>query len=129
MSKRIDKKDIVDGQKLVAPFNPFLDPNAYIQTGKTTSTERYQSGNPYGTEAGKEQTSSGSLENESTQITPILANVDTPQLTDIESVTPEQYYDTVSKLAKIKLTLKIRNSNKNPNSVAGVDARIYNPNA
>ena len=129
MSKRIDKKDIVDGQKLVAPFNPFLDPNAYIQTGKTTSTERYQSGNPYGTEAGKEQTSSSSLENESTQTTPILANVDTPQLTDIESVTPEQYYDTVSKLAKIKLTLKIRNSNKNPNSVAGVDARIYNPNA
>ena len=129
MSKRIDKKDIVDGQKLVAPFNPFLDPNAYIQSGKTTSTERYQSGNPYGTEAGKKQTSSSSLENESTQRTPILANVDTPQLTDIESVTPEQYYDTVSKLAKIKLTLKIRNSNKNPNSVAGVDARIYNPNA
>ena len=111
MSKRIDKKDIVDGQKLVAPFNPFLDPNAYIQSGKTTSTERYQSGNPYGTEAGKEQTSSSSLENESIQTTPILANVDTPQLTDIESVTPEQYYDTVSKLAKIKLTLKIRNSN------------------
>lgn len=129
MSKRIDKKDIVDGQKLVSPFNPFLDPNSYIQSGKTTSTERYQSGNPYGTEASKEQIPPSFLENESTQTTPILANIDTPQLTDIETVTPVQYYDTVSKLAKIQLTLKIRNSSKNPNSVAGVDARIYNPNA
>ena len=129
MSKRIDKKDIVDGQKLVAPFNPFLDPNAYIQSGKTTSTERYQSGNPYGTEAGKKQTSSSSLENESTQRTPILANVDTPQLTDIESVTYTKYYDSVTKEEKVKAILKVRNSSKNPNSVAGVDARIYNPNA
>jgi hypothetical protein len=129
MSKRIDKKDIVDGQKLVSPFNPFLDPNSYIQSGKTTSTERYQSGNPYGTEASKEQIPPSFLENESTQTTPILANIDTPQLTDIESVTYTKYYDAVTKEEKVKAILKIRNSSKNPNNVAGVDARIYNPNA
>ena len=129
MSKRIDKKDIVDGQKLVSPFNPFLDPNSYIQSGKTTSTERYQSGNPYGTEASKEQIPPSFLENESTQATPVLANIDTPQLTDIESVTYTKYYDAVTKEEKVKAILKIRNSSKNPNSVAGVDARIYNPNA
>jgi len=50
-------------------------------------------------------------------------------MADIESITYEQYYDSVSKLVKYKAILKIRNSSKNQNNVAGVDARIYNPNA
>lgn len=124
--KRVDKKDIVDGQKLVAPRNPFLDPNSYIESGKITATEKYQIGNPYVTGAGGLESSSSPSED---QTIPKLSIRDTPQLTDIESVTYEQYYDPISRLAKYKAVLKIRNSSKTPNNVAGVDARIYNPNA
>lgn len=54
---------------------------------------------------------------------------DTVDLTDIESITYEQYYDSVSKLIKYKAIIKIRNSSVNKTNVEGVDARIYNPNA
>jgi hypothetical protein len=124
--KRVDKKDIVDGQKLIAPRNPFLDPNSYIESGKVTSTEKYQIGNPYATGTGGLESSSTPLED---QTPSQISTKDVPQLTDIESVTFEQYYDPISKLAKYKAILKIRNSSKTPDNVAGVDARIYNPNA
>jgi hypothetical protein len=54
---------------------------------------------------------------------------DVVDLTDIESITYEQYYDSVSKLIKYKAIIKIRNSSVNKVNVEGVDARIYNPNA
>ena len=54
---------------------------------------------------------------------------DTVDLTDIESITYEQYYDSVSKLIKYKAIIKIRNSSVNKTDIQGVDARIYNPNA
>jgi len=58
-----------------------------------------------------------------------IEKVDTIDLTDIENITYEQYYDQVSKLVKYKVILKIRNSSSKKNNVSGVDARIYNPNA
>lgn len=55
---------------------------------------------------------------------------DTIDLTDIEGEPIyEQYYDPVSKLVKVKVTLKIRNSSSKKANVKGVDARIYNPGA
>ena len=54
---------------------------------------------------------------------------DVPDLTDIESITYEQYYDTVTRGAKVKAILKIRNSSVRGTEVVGVDARIYNPSA
>ena len=54
---------------------------------------------------------------------------DIVSLSDIESITYEQYYDSVSKLIKYKAIIKIRNSSLNKVKVKGVDARIYNPNA
>jgi hypothetical protein len=54
---------------------------------------------------------------------------DTVDLTDIESITYEQYYDSVSKLIKYKAIIKIRNSSATKEDIQGVDARIYNPNA
>ena len=132
MAKRIDKKDITEGSPLVLPAGHpdtvFLNPNNYISIkGTTTDYTKYQVSSPYQSSANLDASSSGET---STTINTIVNNqLDVPQLTDIESVNYEQYYDTVSKLAKIKVTLKIRNSNKNPNNVAGVDARIYNPNA
>ena len=54
---------------------------------------------------------------------------DVPDLTDIESITYEQYYDTGTRGAKVKAILKIRNSSVRGTEVVGVDARIYNPSA
>ena len=53
---------------------------------------------------------------------------DTPTLSDIESVTYEQYYDSSNK-ARIKAIIKIRNSSSKSQEVEGVDARIYDPSA
>ena len=128
MVKRIDKKDITDGTPLVLPVGHpdtvFLNPNNYISIkGTVVDYNRYQVGNPY------------SLPEEPTGDSPSIVGsipinqLDVPQMADIESVTYEQYYDSVSRIVKYKAILKIRNSNKNPNNVAGVDARIYNPNA
>jgi len=47
---------------------------------------------------------------------------DIPQLTDIENITYQQYYDTFNSI-RIKAIIKIRNSSKNKPNVVGVDAR------
>lgn len=54
---------------------------------------------------------------------------DTVDMTDIEEISYEQYYDTSSKIVKYKAIIKIRNSSTNKLNVEGVDARIYNPGA
>lgn len=60
----------------------------------------------------------------------VLEKLDTVDMTDIEgSPIYEQYYDSVSKLVKYKVTLKIRNSSSKNTNVKGVDARIYSPGA
>lgn len=129
--KRIDKKDVTDGQPLVLPVGHpdtvFLNPNNYIQIkGTITDYSKYQLAGAYSDS--EQNPGDGSVSSMSSGL--FLTNqVDAPQLTDIESVSFEQYYDPISKLAKYKAVLKIRNSSKNPNIVAGVDARIYNPNA
>ena len=128
--KRIDKKDVTDGQPLVLPVGHpdtvFLNPNNYIQIkGTITDYSKYQLSGAYSNLSGTPENgeiplmSSGSF---------LVNQLDAPQLTDIESVTYTKYYDTITKEEKIKAVLKIRNSSKNPNSVAGVDARIWDPN-
>ena len=129
--KRIDKKDVTDGQPLVLPVGHpdtvFLNPNNYIQTkGTIVDYSKYQVDGAYSSLSGIPANGDAVP----TSLNVYLVNqLDVPQLTDIESVNFEQYYDPVSKLAKYKAVLKIRNSSKNINNVAGVDARIYNPNA
>lgn len=54
---------------------------------------------------------------------------DTVDMTDIEDISYEQYYDSTSKLVRYKAIIKIRNSSTNKLNVEGVDARIYNPGA
>lgn len=53
---------------------------------------------------------------------------DIPELTDIESITYEPYYDIATKVQKVRAILKIRNSSSNKLNVEGVDVRIFNPN-
>jgi hypothetical protein len=48
-----------------------------------------------------------------------------PQLADIESIDPEQYYDAGSNVAKAKLIIRIRNSGGK--DVIGVSVRRTNP--
>jgi hypothetical protein len=50
---------------------------------------------------------------------------DTPDLSDIESVTFTKYYDVTNKL-RVKAEIKIKNSSVRKDSVIGVDARIFN---
>jgi len=129
--KRIDKKDVTEGQPLVLPAGHpdtvFLNPNNYIQTkGTITDYSKYQTGGAYSSLSGVPEDGTP----QPISLNSSLGNqLDVPQLTDIESVIFEQYYDSISKLVKYKAVLKIRNSSKSPNNVAGVDARIYNPNA
>ena len=47
---------------------------------------------------------------------------DIPQLTDIENITYQQYYNSANAV-RIKAIIKIRNSSKNKANVIGVDAR------
>jgi hypothetical protein len=129
MVKRIDKKDITDGTPLVLPSGHpdtvFLNPNNYISIkGTVVDYNKYQVSNPYSSPGDPTPDSEASL------VSSTLTNqLDVPQLADIESITYQKYYDSVTKEEKVKATIKIRNSSKNPNNVAGVDARIYNPNA
>ena len=54
-----------------------------------------------------------------------LPIVDTVDMTDIESITFEEYFDPSTKIAKYNAYIKIRNGSSKPKSVVGVDARIY----
>lgn len=54
-----------------------------------------------------------------------LPEVDTVDMTDIESITFEEYVDPSTKITKYNCMIKIRNGSKSSASVVGVDARIY----
>lgn len=77
-------------------------------------------------------TSNGSANPDPAATVPVVPVVpikkDIPNISDIELKTMEQYYDPVSKLAKYKIILKVRNSSTNPTNVIAVDARIKDPN-
>lgn len=58
-----------------------------------------------------------------------LPPLDIVDLTDIEKISYDQYYDSASKLVKYKVVIRIRNSSSKKNNVSGVDARVANTNA
>jgi hypothetical protein len=53
--------------------------------------------------------------------------LDIPELSDIESITYEPYYDIATKVQKVRAILRVRNSSQNKTNVDGVDVRISNP--
>jgi len=135
MMKRIPKQNIVAGGKRVLPAgHPDLiwyDPSEVIIIGEDSEYKVTGSVIPIGInnisgsiivgaekseEEEKKEEEKGKVE---------LADV--PQLSDIESVTYTKYFDPVTKVEKAKAVIKIRNSSKNKENVAGVDARIYQP--
>jgi hypothetical protein len=58
---------------------------------------------------------------------PPAAIIDIPQLTDIENITYQQYFDTFNSI-RIKAIVKIRNSSIKKKDVVGVDARSQQSN-
>jgi len=55
----------------------------------------------------------------------VIIEKDLVQLTDIESVTFEEYEDPVTKFIKIRAFIKVRNGSLTPTNVDGVDVRIF----
>lgn len=129
MAPRIPDQSITSSSPIVLPEGHpdllFLNPNkVLIKSGETFVYSKYLSGAPV-------ITGNGAVTGEaaiSTAQGTLSSTLDTPQLSDIEIKSTEQYYDPVSKLAKYKVILKVRNSSINPANVQGIDARIYNPN-
>lgn len=138
---RIPAQKIVKGGPVILDVNSidalFMDPSSYIGTRGGAIQTKYMSGFPSGLSGDSSGITDGSSGPSATNpaITPTATVkpvapppiLDIVHLTDIESVTYEEYYD--NGIAKYKCFIKIRNSSLNKNNVEGVDARIYNPNA
>jgi hypothetical protein len=123
---RVPAKDIVPGSPIVLPEGHpdlvFLNPkNVIIKQGKSFVYDTYLAPDP---------TNGNPLNEPNLPAVAILpSSVDIVELSDIESITYEKYYDSVTKEEKAKAIVKIRNNSNKADTVQGVDARIYNPNA
>ena len=115
-NNRVDGKSVVTGPPIVLPKNSpdrvFVRRTVGIDIDGGTSTNTTS---PFSIGGG----SGGS--NPSDPNPPVEIG-DIPQLTDIENITYQQYYDTFNSI-RIKAIIKIRNSSKNKANVIGVDAR------
>ena len=58
-----------------------------------------------------------------------IVDLDVPQLADIETISYEQYYDSVTKSIKVKAIITIKNSSYRESDVKAVDARIFDSSA
>lgn len=127
---RVDYKDLTRGQILALvkdhPDTFFLHPSGYLLVkGDQVDFSAYLTQPPFSSES---ESSYVNIDGETPTAPAIDQLLDIPNLTDIESIIYEPYYDTVSKLQKVRAVLKIRNSSKNELGVASIDARIFNPN-
>jgi hypothetical protein len=113
---RVDGKSVVTGPPIVLPKNSpdrvFVRRTVGIDVdgGKASSAT-----SPFNIGGG------GAGSTPSDPNLPVTIN-DIPQLTDIENITYQQYYDTFNSI-RIKAIIKIRNSSKNKANVIAVDAR------
>lgn len=135
MAKRVSKSSIVSTTKRVLPAgHPDLvwyDPSEVIIIGEDSEYKVSGTGVSFSSALLSGSLISGSenpnkVEEEKDKKSS-EEPADVPQLSDIESVQYVKYFDPVSKIEKAKAIIKIRNSSKNKNNVAGVDARIYQP--
>lgn len=111
------------------PYLMFYDPNKVVvdeQSGKTHYA--YFTGTPF--------SSTTSTSDNPTKPKPVTAVSglqdlpDVPQPSDIQIYTPlTPIYDPITKILTYKIVLKIRNSSKDKDSVAGVDARFFGTEA
>jgi hypothetical protein len=128
-NKRLSVSDLNRGQVFVltdsSPETVLAFPGTYlilkgsgIDYSKYLTASLYSSGSSgYVNEDGDTLTDTPTLED----------LLDIPELSDIESITYEPYYDIATKVQKIRAILRIRNSSQNKLNVDGVDVRISNP--
>jgi len=120
-NNRVDGKSVVTGPPIVLPKNSpdrvFLRRTVGIDIEEGSNANLVS---PFTIGAGSGFGGVGG----STPIdpNPPVAISDIPQLTDIENITYQQYYNS-SNAIRIKAIIKIRNSSKNKANVIGVDAR------
>lgn len=131
MVNRVSKQEVVQGAPtVIATNNPdaiFMkdNPNVVFTNENKFTTSNYASGAFLTVDPAAIAAVSSTVS--STINTPTYAILDVPALADIEKIDFEEYFDQLTGVVKYKAILKIRNSSINKSSVAGVDARIYNP--
>lgn len=131
---RIPIQQLVYGGPVVVDENDpdlnFLNPQRVVtvKDGKKVY-EKYAVAVPSGDgNAGGVNSSQSDQSSQSGQPTNPEINLDIPDLSDIESITYEQYYDSLKRV-RVKAIIKIRNSSLKEKEVEGVDARIYDPSS
>ena len=121
---RIPSKNITPGTPIILQKDSrdliFLNPkNVIIKDGSGFVYDKFSGGINTGTPGdGDTGGDDGDPDNP-------LPFVDTVDMTDIESITFEEYVDPTTKITKYNAIIKIRNGSVNASSVVGVDARIY----
>lgn len=126
---RVPSQQIVDAAPIVINENDpdliFLNASKVLTTkGGKINYKKY-----VGTAPSYQEGSSSSAVSLSQPVDNTIKTKDTPQLTDIESITYEQYYDAATKAPKYKAIITIKNSSYRSTEVQSVDARTYDPNA
>lgn len=135
MVNRVSQQEIVQGSPtVISKDNPdaiFLkdNPNVVFTDEKGFSTGKYVTSafTPGVSSAAIAAAAATATAGTQLQI-PIIVQADVPNLADIEKIDFEEYPDPLTGVAKYKAIIKIRNSSSSKSSVAGVDARIYDPN-
>lgn len=118
-TNRVDGKSVVVGPPIVLPKNS--PDRVFLRRTVGIDIEEGSKSN------GVSPFAIGSGGGDSGGTTPVDPNPpveinDIPQLSDIENITYQQYYNS-SNAIRIKAIIKIRNSSKNKANVIGVDAR------
>ena len=128
---KISNLDIASSGKLVRPAVHedliWLDPSQVIIVGEESQYRATGTRVPAASVlfSGSHDTPEKAEEIEDGNKKIVTESSDVPQLSDIEHLQYVKYFDPVSKIEKAKAIIKIRNSSKNKENIAGVDARIY----
>jgi hypothetical protein len=122
---RIPSKNITPGTPIILEKNSpdliFLNPkNVIIKDGSGFVYDKFSGGINIGTPGDGDLVVDEDIDTDNP-----LPFVDTVDMTDIESITFEEYVDPTTKITKYNAIIKIRNGSVNSSSVVGVDARIY----
>jgi len=131
-NNRVDGKSVVTGPAIVLPKNSpdrvFLRKTVGIdieEGSKVDGVSPFIMGSSGGSSSGQ---SGGEADKKlPADPNPPAAVIDIPQLTDIENITYQQYFDTFNSI-RIKAIVKIRNSSIKKKDVVGVDARSQQSN-